>query len=108
MQNLFFHSRRPEISEPKQSLYRSVHVHLRQFHRLPNMHLLPNVVHWLNRNMKLDSRKYFGCCHAPGHYESDISNSIRLTYFDALISNKHSGQLLGKSKKSTHAINLFQ
>ena len=49
--------------------------------------------------MKLDSRKYFGRCHAPGHYESDISNSIRLTYVDALISNKHSGQLSGKSKK---------
>ena len=46
--------------------------------------------------MKLDSRKYFG--YAPGHHEGDISNSIRLTYFDALISNKHSGQLLGKSK----------
>ena len=98
MQNLFFHSRRPEVSEPKQSLYWSVHVHLRQFHRLPNMHLLPKVVHWLNRNMKLDSRKYFGRCHAPGHYESDISNSVRLTYFDALISNKHSSQLSGTSK----------
>ena len=49
---------------------------------------------------------YLTC--TPGHYESDISNSIRLTYFDALISNKHSGQLLGKSKKSTHAVNLFQ
>ena len=94
MQNLFFHSRRPEISEPKQSLYRSVHVHLRQFHLLPNMHLLPNVLHWWNRNMKFDS----SCCHAPGHYESDISNSGRLTYFDALISNKHSGQLSGTSK----------
>ena len=48
--------------------------------------------------MKLDSRKYFGCCHAPGHHEGDISNSIRLTYFDALISNEHSGQFSRKSK----------